>query len=225
MQRARLTRVGGLGGQEPSPASPASANGPSVPVTDPPHRGVSPFTMCLWSLSFTQISQPAEVEGETEAQRGRLTCSTSHSCSADLGPCRVAGEHRPRLPPRADHAGRSADTPGAVKQIQTARRSTAQRQGAPCLCSPPPSCASLLPFAVPAPACSPLSTVCTIPCAPPSPLPSAQSSRTWSLIFNDQLPLSCPSSAARPSWVTLCRGGVGGRTGNAVYLALTAPLQ
>ena len=122
LQRARLTRVGGLGGQEPSPASPASANGPSVPVTDPPHRGVSPFTMCLWSLSFTQISQPAEVEGETEAQRGKLTCSTSHSCSADLGPCRVAGEHRPRLPPRADHAGRSADTPGAFKQIQNASR-------------------------------------------------------------------------------------------------------
>ena len=30
-QRARQTRVGGLGGQEPSTASPVSANGPLVP--------------------------------------------------------------------------------------------------------------------------------------------------------------------------------------------------
>lgn len=184
LQRARLTRVGGLGGQEPSPASPASANGPSVPVTDPPHRGVSPFTMCLWSLSFTQISQPAEVEGETEAQRGRLTCSTSHSCSADLGPCRVAGEHRPRLPPWADHAGRSADTPGAFKQIQNASRpcGTEHRSeagGSVCV-----------PLLHPAPPSSPL------PSPPPPAAPSLLCVRSYVLPLHLCPQLSPPARGA-----------------------------
>ena len=118
----------------------------------------------------------------------------------DLGPCRVAREHRPRLPPRADHAGRSADTPGAFKQIQNARRpcGTQHRpEAGGSLCSPPPSCASLLRFAGPAPACSPLSAVCTDPmCSPVTPalssvLPHVEPD------FNDQLPPSCTALVGR----------------------------
>ena len=91
-------------------------------------------------------------------------------------------------------------------------RSTAQRPGAPCPCSLPPSCASLLPFAGPAPACSPLCVLCMDPmCAPFTPalssvLPHVEPD------FNDQLPPSCPDLLhVRPSWVVLCRGGVGSR--------------
>ena len=113
----------------------------------------------------------------------------------DLGPCRVAREHRPRLPPRADHAGRSADTPGAFKQIQNARHhcGTEHRPEARgSLCSPPPSCASLLRFAGPAPACSPLSAVCTDPmCAPVTPALSSVLLHVEP-DFNDQLPPACP---------------------------------